>query len=178
LGALDLKLRQQMQLELKTIQHRFGITFVFVTHDQEEAMTMSDRIAVFNHGKIEQIGTPAQIYEYPQTEFVATFVGTSNIFKGERAVKYANRTGIFALRPEKIQLLDGIDGLPADSAIAEGTIREAFYLGMSTRYVVDLDDGVDLIVQEQNRQQSIENATRGRRVVLVWKHTDMRELNG
>jgi putative spermidine/putrescine transport system ATP-binding protein len=151
---------------------------VFVTHDQEEAMTMSDRIAVFNQGKIEQIGTPAQIYEYPQTEFVATFVGTSNIFKGERAAKYAERAGTFALRPEKIQLLDAIDILPMDSAFVEGTIREVFYLGMSTRYVVDLDDGGDLIVQEQNGQQSIENATRGRRVTLLWKHNDMRELNG
>lgn len=180
LGALDLKLRQQMQLELKTIQHRFGITFVFVTHDQEEAMTMSDRIAVFNHGKIEQVGTPAQIYEFPKTEFVATFVGTSNIFKGERALKYGGKAGLYALRPEKIHVVHGDDALPDNRVMAAGTIREVFYLGMSTRYVVDLEDGSEMIVQEQNTLQDAQTVSeaRGRAVTLVWKADDMRLLNG
>ena len=88
LGALDLKLRQQMQIELKAIQQRVGITFIYVTHDQEEALTMSDRIAVFNTGKIEQVGTPAEVYEYPATEFVAGFVGVSNLIGGETAQKH------------------------------------------------------------------------------------------
>lgn len=177
LGALDLKLRQQMQLELKTIQHRFGITFVFVTHDQEEAMTMSDRIAVFNQGKIEQIGTPADIYQNPRTEFVATFVGTSNIFKGERAVKFGGKEGVFALRPEKIRILHSDESIPPGRQLIGGTIREIFYLGMSTRYIVDLDEGGELIIQEHNTRQDI-SAERGKPVVMVWKRDDLRALNG
>jgi putative spermidine/putrescine transport system ATP-binding protein len=100
LGALDLKLRQQMQVELKAIQQRVGITFIFVTHDQEEALTMSDRIAVFNLGKIEQIGTPAEIYEYPITPFVAGFVGVSNLVTGEVAKRITNSDKKFSIRPE------------------------------------------------------------------------------
>ncbi len=175
LGALDLKLRQQMQLELKAIQHRFGITFVFVTHDQEEAMTMSDRIAVFNQGKIEQVGTPAEIYQNPRTEFVATFVGTSNIFKGEQAVKYGGKEGIFAVRPEKIRILHPDESIPPGRQLIPGKIREVFYLGMSTRYMIDIDDGGELIVQEQNTRQDGQTA-RGRSVVMVWRRDDLREL--
>src|SRR5688572_21663370 len=104
LGALDLKLRQQMQVELKSIQKRVGITFIFVTHDQEEALTMSDRIAVFNEGKIQQVGTPAEIYERPASPFVAGFVGTSNLVSGEIAQRMTGSPEMFSIRPEKIQL--------------------------------------------------------------------------
>jgi putative spermidine/putrescine transport system ATP-binding protein len=104
LGALDLKLRQQMQVELKQLQRDAGITFVFVTHDQEEALTMSDRIAVFNHGRIAQVGTAAEIYEHPQTEFVAGFVGTSTVLTGRAAVDLIGREGTFVVRPERIRL--------------------------------------------------------------------------
>ena len=106
LGALDLKLREEMQIELKAIQHQVGITFIYVTHDQEEALTMSDRIAVFNRGRIEQIGSPADVYERPATAFVAGFVGTSNLLGGEVAVRIVGRPGTFTVRPEKIRLAD------------------------------------------------------------------------
>ena len=106
LGALDLKLREEMQVELKTIQRDVGITFIFVTHDQEEALTMSDRIAVFNHGRIEQVGTPAEVYEHPSTRFVAGFVGTSNLLDGAAAVAVIGREGTFTVRPEKIRLAE------------------------------------------------------------------------
>ena len=114
LGALDLKLREQMQVELKAIQREVGITFVFVTHDQEEALTMSDRIAVFNAGRIEQVGTPAEVYEQPATEFVAGFVGTSNLLRGEAARACSARTASFSVRPEKIRVAG------ADEPLAEG----------------------------------------------------------
>jgi len=180
LGALDLKLRQQMQLELKAIQHRVGITFVFVTHDQEEALTMSDRIAVFNHGKIEQIGTPSEIYEHPATLFVATFVGTSNILKDEQAETIMGTPGMFSIRPEKLHLADPDSPVPAESCCVSGTIREVIYLGVNTRYVVDLDMGGELIALEQNLRQTSENAlaSRGRKVALHWLRSDAQALNG
>jgi putative spermidine/putrescine transport system ATP-binding protein len=177
LGALDLKLRQQMQLELKQIQHRLGITFVFVTHDQEEAMTMSDRIAVFNQGKIEQMGTPSDIYENPKTEFVASFVGISNILKGERAQAIIGRAGSYAIRPEKIHLANP-DDPPRGTHLKLGTVREALYLGMSTRYIVDLEQGGELISVEQNvlLNSMHVSASRGRKVALHWHERDIVEL--
>jgi putative spermidine/putrescine transport system ATP-binding protein len=178
LGALDLKLRQQMQMELKAIQHRVGITFIFVTHDQEEALTMSDRIAVFNHGKIEQIGTPADIYERPATEFVAGFVGTSNILRGETARRILGRDVLCAIRPEKIHLAPVDIAPPPDSRCVTGTIKDVIYLGINTRYVVDMDSGGELIVLEQNlRQNSLDaSASRGRKVALIWQNDDCHEL--
>ena len=133
LGALDLKLRQEMQIELKRIQQEVGITFVYVTHDQEEALTMSDRIAVFSQGRIDQIGTPADVYERPANEFVAAFVGISNLLErdGRR----------FTIRPEKIRLLDRRRAARAGDHAERGTVREVVYAGMVTRYVVDLDAG-------------------------------------
>ena len=104
LGALDLKLREEMQIELKAIQQAVGITFIYVTHDQEEALTMSDRLAVFNQGRIEQIGAPAEVYERPLTRFVAGFVGTSNLLRGEAAERILGTSGTFTIRPEKIRL--------------------------------------------------------------------------
>jgi putative spermidine/putrescine transport system ATP-binding protein len=161
LGALDLKLRQEMQIELKRIQREVsdvGITFVYVTHDQEEALTMSDRLAVFNEGRIEQIGAPAEVYERPATEFVAGFVGVSNVL--ERDGKK------FTVRPEKIRMHfdEAGDGEP-------GRIRDVVYVGMFTRYVVELDSGGELTVVKQNLETSSHEAleSRGRRVRLEWR---------
>jgi putative spermidine/putrescine transport system ATP-binding protein len=161
LGALDLKLRQEMQSELKRIQGEVGITFVYVTHDQEEALTMSDRLAVFNSGRIEQVGTPADVYEHPANEFVAGFVGVSNVVErdGRR----------FTIRPEKVRLLG--DDEPAGGLRAEsGTVRDVAYLGMVTRYLVELDGGGELQVVRQNLETSSQQAQelRGRRVRVAW----------
>ena len=161
LGALDLKLRQDMQIELKRIQREVsevGITFVYVTHDQEEALTMSDRLAVFNNGRIEQIGSPADVYEHPATEFVAGFVGVSNVLE---------RNGRkFTVRPEKIRM--HVDG---DGDGESGRIRDVVYAGMFTRYVVELDSGGELTVVKQNLETSSTDAleSRGRRVRLEWR---------
>src|SRR5215469_8028637 len=122
LGALDLKLRQDMQIELKRIQREVGITFVCVTHDQEEALTMSDRVAVFNRGRVEQIGAPAEVYERPASAFVAGFVGTSNLLSGEAAQRILGRTGVFSVRPEKIQLIAAGTPTPAGCITAGGRV--------------------------------------------------------
>jgi putative spermidine/putrescine transport system ATP-binding protein len=162
LGALDLKLRQEMQIELKRIQRdvgEIGMTFVYVTHDQEEALTMSDRLAVFNAGRIEQIGTPAEVYEHPQSEFVAGFVGVSNVLE---------RAGTrFTVRPEKIHMRDDTGTGPGEA----GRIRDVVYVGMVTRYIVELDGGGELVVVRQNLETSSQEAleARGRRVRLDWK---------
>jgi putative spermidine/putrescine transport system ATP-binding protein len=170
LGALDLKLRQQMQIELKAIQQRVGITFLYVTHDQEEALTMSDRIAVFNHGRIEQVGTPAEIYEHPASAFVAGFVGVSNLVSGPLAQSITGSPGMFSIRPEKIRLAQPSDPVAADAYTATGRIREVIYLGMYTRYVVELDGGGELAVMEQNLNATSMDAlaAQGRSVRLVW----------
>jgi putative spermidine/putrescine transport system ATP-binding protein len=170
LGALDLKLRQAMQIELKAIQREVGITFVFVTHDQEEALTMSDRLAVFNNGRVEQVGAPAEVYERPDTEFVAGFVGTSNIVTGAMAEAIAGSSQPFSVRPEKISLRPVDTVAASDESTADGAIRDAVYLGMHTRYLVELDTGGDLTVVEQNLTTSSGEATvaKGRRVRLVW----------
>ncbi|MBI3359936.1 MAG: ABC transporter ATP-binding protein [Chloroflexi bacterium] len=171
LGALDLKLRQQMQIELKSIQQRVGITFVFVTHDQEEALTMSDRIAVFSQGRIEQVGTPAELYEHPASAFVAGFVGVSNLVHGSVAQAITSSPTMFSIRPEKIHLADPSAPVPADSYSAEGRVREVVYLGMYTRYVVELDGGGELAVMEQNLHTTSMDvlAAQGRPVRLIWQ---------
>ncbi|MFE7790481.1 ABC transporter ATP-binding protein [Streptomyces sp. NPDC057460] len=171
LGALDLKLREQMQVELKAIQREVGITFVFVTHDQEEALTMSDRIAVFNQGRVEQIGTPAQIYERPATPFVAGFVGTSNLLTDDAAEQVVGYRGTYSIRPEKIRVLkeSAIADEPQHSS-ATGTVAEVVYLGDATRFLVDLDAGGRLTALQQNLETSSEDvaAFRGSRVTLQW----------
>ncbi|MFE7353306.1 ABC transporter ATP-binding protein [Streptomyces sp. NPDC057543] len=171
LGALDLKLREQMQVELKAIQREVGITFVFVTHDQEEALTMSDRIAVFNQGRVEQIGTPAQIYERPATPFVAGFVGTSNLLTDAAAEQVVGDRGTYSIRPEKIRVLkeSAIADEPQHSS-ATGTVAEVVYLGDATRFLVDLDAGGRLTALQQNLETSSEDvaAFRGSRVTLQW----------
>ena len=171
LGALDLKLRQEMQIELKAIQHQVGITFIYVTHDQEEALAMSDRIAVFNHGRIEQIGSPAEVYERPATPFVAGFVGTSNLLSGEVAERIVGRTGTFTVRPEKIRLADPTDPVADDETSATGRISDVIYLGSDTRYAVALDAGGLLVVTAQNLTTSSMDAlaAQGRSVRLIWK---------
>lgn len=170
LGALDLKLRQEMQIELKAIQQRVGITFIYVTHDQEEALTMSDRIAVFNHGKVEQIGTPTEMYERPQTMFVAGFVGTSNIFSGQLAETINGDTRPFAIRPEKIRLTDTTVENGVDVCCVRGFVRDVTYLGMYTRYLLELSGGGDLIVVQQNLEQDTHQpkVEQGQEVVAVW----------
>ena len=177
LGALDLKLRQQMQTELKAIQRQVGITFLFVTHDQEEALAMSDRLAVFNQGKIEQVGTPAEVYERPRTVFVAGFVGTTNLLLGDLARRLGT-AGPAAIRPERIRLLAPGVSPGAGEASAEGSIREAVYLGMHTRYTVDLDLGGELAVVAQNLDADAADAAsaQGRRVRLAWEPSAIREL--
>ena len=169
LGALDLKLREQMQVELKQIQRDVGITFVFVTHDQDEALTMSDRVAVFDVGRIVQVGTPEQVYEQPATAFVAGFVGTSNLLTGSVARTLVGRDGTFSVRPEKISM-DG-DGVP-------GTIAEVIYAGPVTRFVVDLDAGARMVVVEQNRRTGTAAlaALRGSQVRLSWHEQHVIEI--
>ena len=171
LGALDLKLREEMQIELKAIQQQVGITFIYVTHDQAEALTMSDRLAVFNKGRIEQVGTPADVYEHPATRFVAGFVGTSNLLRGEVAASIVGQTGTFTIRPEKIRIGEPDVVVAPDEASATGTIRDVAYLGPETRYVVALDAGADLVVTQQNLSTSSTEALaqQGKAVRLVWK---------
>jgi putative spermidine/putrescine transport system ATP-binding protein len=180
LGALDLKLRQQMQIELKAIQKKVDITFIFVTHDQEEALTMSDRLAVFNRGKIEQIGSPADVYERPQTSFVANFVGTSNLISGIVAQQLTGSSATFSIRPEKIRMALPDESVSDESYSALGTIREVIYLGINTRYVVELDIGGELTVVQQNLEATSMDAlaARGNRVKLVWSKNNNRVVSG
>ena len=192
LGALDLKLRKQMQVELKRIQQEVGITFIYVTHDQEEAMTMSDRIAVMNEGHIEQLGDPESLYERPSTRFVAGFLGISNLLPGAvegtdgryATVRMADTTSVRApsalvgshadvsvgVRPEKIRLREPADETPDGHNQMTGVVRDASYLGVSTQYVVEARGGARLTVYEQN----VERTTRaelwapGEEVLLTW----------
>ncbi|MFI5099882.1 MAG: ABC transporter ATP-binding protein [Actinomycetes bacterium] len=171
LGALDLKLREQMQVELKEIQRGVGITFLFVTHDQEEALTMSDRIAVFNQGRIEQVGSPAEVYERPATPFVAGFVGTSNLLSGAAAQTVLGRPGVWSVRPEKIRIAPVGEQPAADEHAATGSVREVVYVGSATRFLVDLEAGAELMALQQNLQTSSMDVQelRGSAVRLIWK---------
>jgi len=163
LGALDLKLRQEMQIELKSIQRDVGITFVYVTHDQEEALTMSDRMAVFNDGRIEQVGPPAEVYEHPQSEFIAGFVGVSNVLErdGRR----------YTVRPEKIDLFEDGREPPAGWHVEPGVASDVQYVGPVTRYHVTLDRGGRLQVLEQNLEDDSSEVleTKGRHVRVGWR---------
>jgi putative spermidine/putrescine transport system ATP-binding protein len=170
LGALDLKLRQAMQIELKQIQQEVGITFVYVTHDQEEALTMSDRLAVFNEGKVEQVGLPAEVYEHPQTEFIAAFVGVSNVIERDGSR--------YTVRPEKIRLLDEGAQPPAGVHVEHGLVHDVQYAGPITRYHVTLERGGELQVLAQNLEggsgQVLES--KGRRVRLAWRPEQQSEV--
>lgn len=152
LGALDLKLRKAMQLELKSLQRRLGLTFIYVTHDQEEALAMSDRIAVMHRGRVLQVGTPGEIYERPATRFVAEFIGESNLIESVRAREASLRVpqadaAMFAIRPEKISL--AIESITADNCL-RGVVEDSLYLGTDTQYSVRTDVGLVLAVREQN----------------------------
>jgi putative spermidine/putrescine transport system ATP-binding protein len=177
LGALDLKLRQAMQLELKTLQREVGITFIYVTHDQEEALTMSDRLAVFNHGKVEQVGTPSEIYENPRNAFVAGFVGTSNVVTGPLAERLTGSSQPFTVRPEKLTMRHQGQPIPEGSYSADGTVVEAVYLGMYTRYRVDVG-GTVIEVASQNttvgRTEAEEQV--GLPVLVTWPKSSCRPL--
>jgi len=176
LGALDLKLRQQMQIELKELQREVGITFIFVTHDQEEALTMSDRIAVFDKGKIQQLDKPSAIYERPTNEFVAGFVGISNLISGSAAQAILGKSGTFTVRPEKILVGKASAGMRS----AEGVIKEVEYLGPSTRFLIQLDAGVTLMALRQNTSEtSLEvEALRNSRTTLSWNHSSEYQVHG
>ena len=180
LGALDLKLREEMQIELKTIQRDVAITFIYVTHDQEEALTMSDRIAVFNHGRIEQVGSPADVYERPATAFVAGFVGTSNLLSGPAARAVLGADGTYTVRPEKIRLAGIGDQVGDDETSALGTITGVIYLGSDTRYIVELDAGGSLVVTQQNLVTSSTEALarQGDEVRLIWKRQHSLPVQG
>jgi len=161
LGALDLKLRHEMKIELKQIQKEVGITFVYVTHDQEEALTMSDRVAVMSNGQIEQVGSPVEVYERPATEFVAGFIGISNVLV---------RDGVrFVVRPEKIRMLSEGEPAPSGMTVESGEVEEVIYVGMSTRYVVRLGRGEHLVAVRQNMDAPGDvERFEGRPVRLAW----------
>jgi spermidine/putrescine transport system ATP-binding protein len=191
LGALDLKLRQAMQVELKRIQRDVGITFVYVTHDQNEALTMSDRIAVMNDGMIEQLGSPTEIYEHPASRFVAGFIGTSNLLTGTasrisgtdavievgsderivvpvRGVPVAEGSKLeLTVRPEKIELTT--ERPPPDGCALRGTVTEVVYLGTSTNFSVSTSTGADMVVFKQNSASADLVAKRGDAVWLSWQ---------
>lgn len=162
LGALDLKLRQEMQLELQHVQRDVGITFVYVTHDQEEALSMSDRIAVLNQGRIEQVGTPVEVYERPRTTFVAGFIGVSNLIERQGSQ--------ITVRPEKISLLEDGEQVPEGAQVETGRIRDISYAGVLTRYIVELDAGGELVVARQNGAlPAVAPAGRGTEVRIAWR---------
>jgi spermidine/putrescine transport system ATP-binding protein len=196
LGALDMKLRKQMQLELKRIQSEVGITFVYVTHDQEEAMTMSDRLAVMRHGKIDQIGPPEAVYETPATEFVAGFLGASNMLDGEVKESNNGRTTIalstggtvttdtsgvpagistvrVGVRPEKITIVPDDGNAPADRNTVTGLLRMSTYIGVNYQYKVEGPGGNELTVYVQNLGGEGSQPVPGQRVRLEWlpEHT-------
>jgi putative spermidine/putrescine transport system ATP-binding protein len=176
LGALDLKLREQMQVELKAIQREVGITFVFVTHDQDEALTLCDRLAVFNAGRIEQVGPAADVYERPATRFVAGFVGTSNVLEGEAAETLVGRAGVFGIRPEKLEVLPAGLVPPAGMRTAGGTISEVVYAGSTTRLLVSTDAGASLSVVRLNADTAVRALRRGDAAVVAWHPSSVRSL--
>jgi len=171
LGALDKQLREEMQVELKRIQREAGITFIFVTHDQEEAMRMSDRIAVFNEGSIEQIGTPQEVYEKPQTKFVASFLGVSNIFDGAAAKEIFGSSTMVNIRPERIKLVPADTKLSTGESGVVGTIIEASYIGATTIYLIQTQSGQRVIATRLNEElpDQINRYETGDRVGAVWK---------
>jgi putative spermidine/putrescine transport system ATP-binding protein len=170
LGALDQKLREEMQVELKELQREVGITFVFVTHDQTEGLSMSDRLAVFNNGRIEQVGTPQEVYDRPRTAFAARFVGASNIVEGAPARHLFGVAGPVSIRPEKILLRPAGDGVPA-------IIADVNFLGAATRYRVTVGDGgPSLVVTAPNVTAGGEVLTVGSPVGLRWGAGTWQEL--
>ena len=169
LGALDLRLREEMQAELKGLQQRLGITFVFVTHDQGEALSMADRVAVFSQGRIEQLDTPRALYARPRTAFVATFVGGANVVAGDSARRLTGQPQPFAIRPELIELLRPGAPPPDDSIRGEGTVLDVLYHGASSRCRVRLADGTVLSVAQPEFRADHPPPVAGATVRLAWR---------
>jgi putative spermidine/putrescine transport system ATP-binding protein len=172
LGALDLKLREEMQAELKGLQQRLGITFVFVTHDQGEALSMADRVAVFSRGRIEQLDTPRNLYARPRTAFVASFVGSANVVAGELAERLTGRRGPFAIRPELIEIRPTGAALPEGLLGTEGTLEDVLYHGASSRCHVRVDADTVLAVARTESAAAAPLPPRGSRVRLAWRPGD------
>lgn len=171
LGALDKQLREEMQVELKRIQRDVGITFIFVTHDQEEALTLSDRIAVFNAGRIEQVGTPAEVYEDPQTRFVASFLGLSNLIPAHIAKSLVGIDDMISIRPERVRLVGADHVASSEETAVAGTITEIVYTGSSTRYIVATPEGLTLIASRQNEHDyaRVRQFERGQAAQALWR---------
>lgn len=150
LGALDKQLREHMQVELKQIQREVGITFIFVTHDQEEALTLSDRVAVFNNGKIEQVGSPHEVYEFPETEFVAGFLGVTNLLPPDLSARLLGTSATHSLRPERVHIADATAPVEPGTIAISATVAETVYAGAHTRYLLDTADGTRIIAERQN----------------------------
>ncbi len=178
LGALDRQLREEMQVELKKIQRDAGITFVFVTHDQEEAMRMSDRIVVFNSGRIEQVGTPEQVYEEPRTNFVAGFLGTANIFSVDVARKFLGAATTVSIRPERIRLQALGAKIDKDETSVKGTVQEAAFVGANTIYILETDFGVKLTVRKTNTELLGQDNSfvAGDQVMAVWRDSHVAQI--
>ncbi|MBF7730634.1 ABC transporter ATP-binding protein [Pseudomonas sp. N040] len=178
LGALDLKLREQMQSELKKLQRQLGITFVFVTHDQSEALSMSDRVAVFNKGRIEQIDTPRNLYMKPATPFVAEFVGTSNVLRGELAQQISGSSQPFSIRPEHVRLA-GSEAAGSDELEISGLLHDIQYQGAATRYELQLDNGQNFSISQANNQWNLGDAPcqPGQKVSARWPRAAMVQLS-
>jgi putative spermidine/putrescine transport system ATP-binding protein len=178
LGALDLKLREQMQLELKAIQREVGITFVIVTHDQDEALTLCDRLAVFNDGRIEQIGKARDVYENPMNRFVADFVGTSNVLDGDAAEALVGRPGLFAVRPERIAVLTAGKGAVPGSRTVDATVAEVIYAGPTTRVAAVAAPGVTLTATVLNAAASLpDDLGHGTQITLAWPDSAVHDLS-
>ena len=180
LGALDLKLRQQMQVELRSLQRKLGITFIFVTHDQGEALSMSDRLAVFNEGEIEQVGTPREIYERPTTRFAAEFVGDSNIVDRRGTAAAGGLEGLFSLRPEKVRVSDAEPEAGQGVIAAAGQVVDVQFHGATVRYVVSLPEGATMTAVISNRGSHADAppVATGASVWLAWDPSDMHRLGG
>jgi putative spermidine/putrescine transport system ATP-binding protein len=177
LGALDLKLREQMQLELKAIQREVGITFLFVTHDQDEALTLCDRLAVFNNGRIEQIGSAEDVYEHPLTRFVAGFVGSSNVFTGEAATSIFGRAGTFAVRPEKVAIA-GSGATRAGWVSVVVTVDDVVYAGSTTRVVATGPASTTIVATLLNAEaDDADTVRRGDTISLAWPESAVRSID-
>ena len=179
LGALDLKLREQMQVELKAIQREVGITFVIVTHDQDEALTLCDRLAVFNDGRIEQVGRARDVYEKPANRFVADFVGTANVLDGAAADALVGRPGLFAIRPERIAVFaPDTDAVPGVRTV-DATVSEVIYAGPTTRIVATAPPGVTLTATVLTASTWLPpNVDHGAPITLAWKESAVHDLDG
>ena len=178
LGALDRQLREEMQIELKKIQRDAGITFIFVTHDQEEAMRMSDRIVVFNEGRVEQVGTPQDVYNKPATRFVAGFLGAANILSGEDVKKVFGKSKTVSIRPERMRLQPGNSKISSDESSVSAVVQEAAFVGANTVYIVETEFGFRLNVSKTNTELLVQDKSfaAGDRVLVVWHNSQAAEI--